>query len=234
MSRSATSADKPKESKVRIIPIQISRDHPSVARGQQTAPAAVTSLVKRVDDVFVKPVMSAPVSPPLSPSSGSLGRGRETPDFNSDTDSFASLPARRPLPKKQVKSFIVPKMRRMFEKSKSAEPEVTPVSPPPPGRKIKISVQTEPPPPAEGEGVKAPRGDGTESVSSFVVVSDQNKGLLALPANDQGDRSTSVSEWSYTGDENGEEPPGGNQKGFVNRCVSKVRNLVKQGSPPQN
>ena len=80
---------------------------------------------------------------------------------------------------------------------------------------------------------KPARGDGTESVSSFVVVDQNNPGLLAPPPPTDPD-SASVSEWSYTGDNDscdGGGGSGGSQKGFVNRCVNKVRSLVKQGSP---
>lgn len=85
------------------------------------------------------------------------------------------------------------------------------------------------------------RGDGTESVSSFEVVDQNNQsggggggGLLAPPPPQTDPDSASVSEWSYTGDDSYDgagSGAGGGQKGFVNRCVSKVRSLVKQGSP---
>ena len=106
-----------KREKVRIIPIQVSRDHPSIHRGTVVPfhhamttshpPTSVTSPVRNVDDIiFHKPVtMSSSLT---TDSSGS--------DFGLSSN-------RKSLPKKPVKSFIVPKMRRMFEKSKSAEPE---------------------------------------------------------------------------------------------------------------
>lgn len=175
---------------------------------------------------------------------------------DSSGSDFGLLGNRKSLPKKPVKSFIVPKMRRMFEKSKSAEPETLSQMDRPlsssPGRKIKINIQQ-----SKDDGC---RGDGTESVSSFVIVTTANDGdrLSAAPREPEPDsgpkdesllvpvstidpESTSASEWSYTGDD-GDSGGGGvlngantedAHKGFVNRCVSKVKNLVKQGSPPQ-
>ena len=150
--------------RVRIIPIQVAKDHPS---------AATTT--------------NKSVTLPADPYFGS-----------------------RRSPKKQVRSLIVPKMRRMFEKSRSAEPEVT--RPTTTTRNIKINIQSD-----CSSGSNRARGDGTESVCSFVVVDKPNS--LGL----KRDESPNLSEWSLS-----DEP---DHKGFVNRCVSKVKSLVRQGSP---
>jgi len=204
------------KSKVRIIPIQIAKDHPTAVGATERKPAMTSS-----DDVTTSSSMTSP--PPIVFSRGS---------------GYGSLPRR--FQKKQVRSLIVPKMRRMFEKSRSAEPEVAPHS-----RKIKISLQqSDETGSCDGDnnGKKGTiRGDGTESVSSFVVVDQPHypTAPAAAAADDIDDDeeavdNTSVSEWSFsdeqqqTSDGNGSN---GGQRGFVNRCVSKVKSLVKQGSP---
>jgi len=210
--------------KVRIIPIQIAKDHPSAAtlKGRKISDAAPRSVDEDDDeaeqDVSSKAIGNAPRR--------SLGSG------------YASLPRR--IHKKQVRSLIVPKMRRMFEKSKSAEPEsprtttrtssTSSSSAQSPPRRIKIVQEAAND--VIGKNKASKRGDGTESVSSFVVL-DQSYSA-ANNANDvtgtetiDKDDNTSTSEWSLSD----EQPSDNGGRGFVNRCVSKVKSLVKQGSP---
>ena len=103
---------------------------------------------------------------------------------NRNSLSYGTLPNALKKQQKHVRSLIVPKMRRMFEKSKSVEPERTVLTP---SRTIRIKIQDESPQsPAherrENDYLSKLRcdQDGTESVSSFVAV---NKNLLDVVDN---------------------------------------------------
>ena len=92
-------------------------------------------------------------------------------------------------------------MRKMFEKSKSADPEGYPA---PPSRTIKLKIQVNPPK-SPSSHASDPNShhhqDGTESVSSFVAL---NKNLLDVVDNKRklfaGERGKSAS-FSSNGDE---------------------------------
>ncbi len=85
-------------------------------------------------------------------------------------------------------------------------------------------------------------GDGTESVSSFVLekkrISKESKKRASSPASITTATSSSLTESledpsvSSASGGGGSVPPVANKKGFVNMCVSKVKNILntKNGS----
>ena len=121
--------------------------------------------------------------------------------FERNSVSYGTLPHALKKQQKHVRSLIVPKMRKMFEKSKSAEPEGYLA---PPSRKIKLKIQVDPPksPSSHANDQNSNHHqDGTESVSSFVAL---NKNLLDVVDNKRklfaGERGKSAS-FSSNGDE---------------------------------
>jgi len=122
--------------------------------------------------------------------------------FDRGSATYGTLPHVLRKQQRHVRSLIVPKMRRMFEKSKSAEPEGNSSLP---GRTVKLKIKIDPPqsPSFQSkskEEYHRPK-DGTESVSSFVAV---NKNLLEVVDNKRsklpGERQRSAS-FSSNGDE---------------------------------
>ena len=100
-------------------------------------------------------------------------------------------------------------MRKFFEKSRSCDPELP---------QVKIRIQREP---NSGSGLRAP-ADGTESARSSFV--------LLAPGEEVAASSLSGSSLTL---EEGSEERGGEvrarqlkNKGFVNKCVVKVRSLM--------
>lgn len=114
---------------------------------------------------------------------------------------------------------IVPRMRRMFDRARSCEPDLP---------QIRLRVQTEP---NKGDMKQSllfnAKSDGTESVSSFVALSPQHERPSSpVPSGE---------EWSDSGDEDetGDssvtsttEKYLAQRKGFVKKCVTKVKSLV--------
>ena len=78
--------------------------------------------------------------------------------------------------------------------------------------------------PADDDDQKFSRQDGTESVSSFVVLSPKDNFL----------ETTSSEGWSDNDDyeDKTDSFNSGTRKGFVNKCVSRVKNLVGNNTGP--
>ena len=137
-----------------------------------------------------------------TPKGSKFGFDKALEPFDRSSVSYGTLPHVLRKPQRHVRSLIVPKMRKMFEKSRSAEPEGnTSLS----GRTVKLKIKIDPPqsPSFQNrskEDYHRPK-DGTESVSSFVAV---NKNLLEVVDNKRkkliGERQRSAS-FSSNGDE---------------------------------
>ena len=118
--------------------------------------------------------------------------------------SFETLPCRGSQARKSaIGRTLVPKMRRMFEKSRSCEPDLQRV-------RAARGVRTD----GGGEDREV-SADGTESArSSFVLLgADQrspSNSTVTLSDNSEGD---------------GESGRGG-RKGFVNKCVTKMKSFM--------
>merc|ERR1712061_404655 len=118
------------------------------------------------------------------------------------SSSYGTLPHVLRRQQKHVRSLIVPKMRKMFEKSKSAEPEGSSAVP---SRTVRLKIQIDPPKsPLSNrykEELSNTRKDGTESVNSFLAV---DKDLLEVVDRKRktlpGERHRSAS-FSSNGDE---------------------------------
>jgi hypothetical protein len=121
------------------------------------------------------------------------------PPFDRGSFTYGTLPHVLKKQQKHVRSLIVPKMRKMFEKSKSAEPEGQITGP---SRTVKLKIQIDPPKSPRNKEYGTSHKDGTESVSSFVAV---NKNLLEVVDNKRkklaGERQRSASFSSNGGDE---------------------------------
>ena len=124
------------------------------------------------------------------------------PPFHRGSVTYGTLPHVLKKQQKHVRSLIVPKMRKMFEKSKSAEPEGQISGP---SRTVKLKIQIDPPKSPslyKNKEYGTSHKDGTESVSSFVAV---NKNLLEVVDNKRkklaGERQRSASFSSNGGDE---------------------------------
>ena len=112
---------------------------------------------------------------------------------------------------KSISRSLVPKMRKFFEKSRSADPEMP---------QVKILIHTEP-----NTGNRTPPArvsDGTESArSSFVLL-----GPGDADSRDQVS-SNSISGSNLSLDDDQEDiGKGEKQKGFVNKCVTKVKSFM--------
>lgn len=117
--------------------------------------------------------------------------------------SYETLPIRGSHSKKNISRLIVPKMRKMFEKARSCEPDLhrakvmqSPLSPE--DRRSDITF------------------DGTESArDSFLMLSP-------------GAATQSLTGSAQTLSENSEESgdPANKSKGFVNKCVHKMKNFM--------
>ena len=118
------------------------------------------------------------------------------------SSSYSTLPLPQSFSRgKNISRSLVPKMRKFFEKSRSCDPELP---------QVKIRIQREP-----QSGLTA---DGTESArSSFVLL-----------APGEAVENSSLSSSSLTLEEGSEARAGQlkNNKGFVNKCVVKVRSLM--------
>ena len=118
------------------------------------------------------------------------------------SSSYGTLPHVLRRQQKHVRSLIVPKMRKMFEKSKSAEPEGSSAVP---SRTVRLKIQIDPPKSPlsnrNNEELSNTRKDGTESVNSFLAV---DKDLLEVVDRKRktlpGERHRSAS-FSSNGDE---------------------------------
>ena len=142
-------AEKRENSNVRFIPVVLEEDYYSNNRNKSSG---TSSLVDPKRD-------------------SQFNSEKHSQSFDRGSASYGTLPHVLRKQQKHMRSLIVPKMRRMFEKSKSAEPEG-------PSRMVKLKIQIDPPKSPSSNQRKeiahTPK-DGTESVSSFVAV---NKNLL--------------------------------------------------------
>ena len=128
--------------------------------------------------------------------------------------SYSTLPLPQSFSRgKNISRSLVPKMRKFFEKSRSCDPELP---------QVKIRIQREPNSgTGRGFGLEA---DGTESArSSFVLLAPGEGGAAASTFSG----STITLEEGSEG--RGEEVRARqlkNNRGFVNKCVGKVRSLM--------
>ena len=124
--------------------------------------------------------------------------------------SYSTLPRPQSFSRgRNISRSLVPKMRKFFEKSRSCDPELP---------QVKIRIQREP---SGGTGRGSGRtADGTESArSSFILLAP---GEEAASSTFSGSSSTLESE------DRAEELRARQlkNKGFVNKCVVKVRSLM--------
>ena len=152
--------------------------------------------------------------------------------FDRGSLSYGTLPHVLRKQQRHVRSLIVPKMRKMFEKSKSAEPEGN-ISLP--GRTVKLKIKIDPPQSpsfqTRNKDDHLRHKDGTESVSSFVAV---NKNLLEVADNKRnklpGERQRSASfssngdEWSLS--EGYDQTPEENSGDSNNFCSNRGENAL--------
>jgi hypothetical protein len=139
--------------------------------------------------------------------------------------SYSSLP--RPLSRhRNISRSLVPKMRRMFEKARSCDPDM----PPPPSSTVPGDCEGDrlspPPPPYLRRATVAQ--DGTESTrSSFVLL-----GAAAAGGPHAAGSSSSPEGSSLTLSEGGAAgggspgPTDRKSRGFVNKCVTKVKSFM--------
>jgi len=133
--------------------------------------------------------------------------------------SFSStLP--RPLSRhRNISRSLVPKMRRMFEKARSCDPDL---SPPPPQLKITVPGRTEADEDvSESSPYRRSHQDGTESArSSFVLLGPDGVGGGGPSEGSLADSSLTLSEGSpVLADRK-------SRSGFVNKCVTKVKSFI--------
>lgn len=124
------------------------------------------------------------------------------------SSSYGTLP-RSISRNRNISRSLVPKMRKFFEKSRSCDPDLP---------QVKISLSTE----NQQHGSSNFRGtiaDGTESArSSFVMLS---------PGEGVNSRSPSGSTMTLSdGGSDDRSRLHGKNKGFVNKCVTKVRSFM--------
>jgi len=137
-------------------------------------------------------------------------------------DSYTTLP-RSFSRGKNISRSLVPKMRKLFEKSRSCDPELP---------HVKIRIQSEP-----NNGNGATRGsrstaDGTESARSSFVMLGPNDTCIEpreVPRVESPVDVSSISGSSYTLDDVDAERFGRDQtkqQGFLNKCATKVRSFM--------
>lgn len=140
--------------------------------------------------------------------------------------SFKEIASYGTLPKamrKNISRSLVPKMRRMFERARSCEPGDMP--------QLRIHVHSDCPPRAPSSVTS----DGTESVSSFVVVSSSSNPSSSLSEESPKPESAASSQSSK--DLNERERSGSpSKRGFVNKCMSKVKSIISgpDDKPPDS
>jgi len=104
-----------------------------------------------------------------------------------------------------ISRSLVPKMRKFFEKSRSCDPDLP---------QVKITIPND----SKNGNMKASHGpaDGTESArSSFVMLSPG-----------EASRSPTGSTMTLSDASDERSHLHGKNKGFVNKCVTKVRSLM--------
>ena len=116
---------------------------------------------------------------------------------------------------KSISRSLVPKMRKLFEKSRSADPEMP---------QVKILINSEPNTGNGSSSSRVPRiTDGTESArSSFVLLGPGD-------AESREDSNYSISGSSLSLEDDEEKlgrSDSGKQRGFVNKCVTKVKSFM--------
>ena len=130
-------------------------------------------------------------------------------DVRARSDSYSSLP-RTFSRRKNISRSVVPKMRKLFEKSRSVEPSDL--------LTFKIKIQAEPNNGSPGVSSNSLR-DGTESArSSFLLL-----GPDSCLESDDYSREGSVELEEAERKQDQELAP---KRGFVNKCVTKMRSLV--------
>jgi hypothetical protein len=159
--------------------------------------------------------------------------------------------------KKNISRSLVPAMKRMFEKkASSVEPSSSdirlriPTSTPSRVRRslspALATTATSPKPTKKenvtdvvGESDSGSKSDGTESVSSFVALSVEEGGGGGQKKQERKDSaSTNRSDWdddfgegssSLCSSSTLERSGSVSKKGFVNKCMSKVKNMMNKG-----
>lgn len=123
------------------------------------------------------------------------------------------------------KGLQVPKrVRQILDRAKSCEPELP---------QIRFRIHT-----LEDNDVQEDDLDGTESVSSFVALSPGqpigNKSSSTLGGGTSGEEWSDSGEYNYYDNNDppvklnasADDPDGSNKKGFVNKCVTRVKSFV--------
>jgi len=113
---------------------------------------------------------------------------------------------------KNISRSLVPKMRKFFEKSKSCDPELHHEMP-----QVKIRIE-------RGASSLRMPADGTESArSSFVLLGPGDTDLAPLAPGSSSVTSSPCLSLDDVSEERARQMKG---KGFVNKCVVKVRSLM--------
>jgi hypothetical protein len=171
---------------------------------------------------------SGPESPPpLSSSTLDVPviRFQEVVSARGDPHLAAAFSSTLPRPlsrHRNISRSLVPKMRRMFEKARSADPDF---SPPPSPLRLTVPAGTAG---EDDSAVSPPRPammghqDGTESArSSFVLLGPDGGGCGGRSESSLADSSLELSEGSpVLADRKGA------RSGFVNKCVTKVKSFM--------
>jgi hypothetical protein len=174
-------------------------------------------------------------SPPLLSSSAvevPVIRFQEVVSARGDPHLAAAFSSTLPRPlsrHRNISRSLVPKMRRMFEKARSADPDFSPPPSPlrltvPAGSAGEDDSAVSPPPRPHHHSRPAMMGhqDGTESArSSFVLLGPDGGGCGGRSESSLADSSLELSEGSpVLADRKGA------RSGFVNKCVTKVKSFM--------
>ena len=197
---------------------------------------------------------SAQTIPDLEASEAERSKKESTGSREKTPNEFGTLPK---VMRKNISRSLVPKMRRMFERAKSLEPSTNV-----PSIRIKVHSTTEDHPShahllrslislrralsSSPDRVLSPESgistagvdsdeDGTESVSSFVALSNDGSTTLSPGTSTVTSPSSSTSAVTLTSggfsrkDDSRASGSGSLKKGFVNKCMSKVKNIMHSG-----
>ena len=170
---------------------------------------------------------------------GNGDESEEVVKISGTSPNYGTLPKAM---RKNISRSLVPKMRRMFEKARSCDPPDLP--------QIRIRIQTDShpghhrslsPPTLEDQCAGSVKSDGTESVSSFVAVSTEEgagqedvsleESSSILSQSQDKSNSSGLSDSSTTAASALDHSSAANsgvttKKGFVNKCVKKVKNIM--------
>lgn len=139
-------------------------------------------------------------------------------DKSCNNSPYGTLP--KPM-RKNISRSLVPKMRRMFEKARSCEPADSSFMP----STSRLSLRSLSPKPSSTMTIETEdqKSDGTESASSFEVVSNVPPPTPTQATIEPNSQSTCAESKSKGPNVN---PRVRKRKGFVNKCVTRLQNMI--------